>query len=79
MLHDQNAQQLYKVLKRVRRYRPKGFLVEYFVEKIMPPTEVCSGLPFRKSLCEVATLENVMGFRAVLSKVLSLIRMNIPG
>lgn len=63
MLKCQNAKQLFKIIKRLKRYRPKAAWWRLFIE-LRP---------------KVILLENVMGFKPVLAKVMGLIGQNVPG
>ena len=79
MLHDQNAKQLFRVIKRIRRYRPKVSWIENVVVQCcaMHLHVRCSALWFLKT--KVGVLENVLGFKPILDKILALIQTNVPG
>ena len=88
MLHDQNARQLFRVIKRLRKYRPKASWINYVVSvasvfwSYQAVFLIIAQARFISHVCwtlQVAALENVLGFRPILGKVISLIRANVPG
>lgn len=76
MMYDENSNQLVKVVKRLRKYRPKVTRCLCWVTSM---GDMLFLVPFLRMTTKIVVLENVMGFYCLVDALIEVLHANCSG